>query len=94
MCVTRRPDTKISTYWAEGKKSITHIISAILVTPALLTVIASCSIKASPNINIFDAITSEKIDVVAQHMETGTKIEQFIPSGFPWKGASPLHLAP
>lgn len=93
MCVTRKRDTETSPHRFEGEKSITYIGLGILVISALLTVSASCGIKAYPRINIFEAIGAENIDAVAQHMEADTKIEQFIPSGFEWAGASPLHLA-
>ena len=46
-----------------------------------------------PEINLFDAIGAKNVSAVKQHMDAGTKIDQWIPKGYPFEGASPLHLA-
>ena len=54
-----------------------------------------CSSERSspPKVNLFDAIGEGNIAVVQQYVDAGTKTEQWIPDGYPWAGASPLHLA-
>ena len=52
------------------------------------------SVNEKPSINLFDVIGQQDLDSVKQHMDYGTDINQlFIPEGYPFPGASPLHLA-
>lgn len=44
-------------------------------------------------LNIFDAVISEDLESVQWHIEAGTNLEAPVPPGWPWAGASPLHLA-
>ena len=46
-----------------------------------------------PGMPLLDAIDQENIAVVREHMELGTDPDEFIPPGFPFAGASALHLA-
>ena len=74
------------------KPSITFAIITLLVLIAAI----GCSGERSkaPDINLFDAIGEENISAVEQHMNAGTNPNTlFIPPGYPWAGASPLHLA-
>ena len=52
------------------------------------------SVNEKPSINLFDAIGQQDLDSLKQHMDYGTDINKlFIPEGYPFPGASPLHLA-
>ncbi len=47
-----------------------------------------------PEGNIFDAISSSDVTSVEQHLNAETDPDKsFIPEGYPWAGASALHLA-
>ena len=46
-----------------------------------------------PTISIFDAAASGDVETVKRHMSVGTPLDQFIPGGAPYAGASPLHTA-
>ena len=49
---------------------------------------------ATPTTTIYDAIYARDVNIVQQHMDTGTKPNANpIPEGFPLAGAYPLHLA-
>ncbi|MCL0102058.1 ankyrin repeat domain-containing protein [Dehalococcoidia bacterium] len=65
-----------------------------LVTACLFLALSSCGPKP-PNIPLLDAIgKTQDISVVQEHMEFGTDPNKtFIPIGFPYFGASALHLA-
>ena len=74
------------------KRSITFAIITLLV---LVAAIGCGSEKPkAPDINLFDAIGKEDVSAVKQHMDAGTNPDTlFVPPGYPWAGASPLHLA-
>jgi ankyrin repeat protein len=93
MCVTKRLDIETNFLRSVNEKSLKTIALSVLVSSVMLTMIGSCGIKAHPRIDIFEAIGTENIDVVVQHIEADIKLEQFIPSGREWAGASPLHIA-
>lgn len=44
-------------------------------------------------VNIFEAVSAEDLESVQWHIEAGTNLEEPVPAGWPWAGASPLHLA-
>ncbi|PKB67942.1 MAG: hypothetical protein BZY82_01705 [SAR202 cluster bacterium Io17-Chloro-G3] len=74
------------------KRSITFTIIALLVLVA--TIGCGSGRTKAPDINLFDAIGEENVSAVKQHMDAGTNPDiLFIPPGYPWAGASPLHLA-
>lgn len=50
--------------------------------------------KVQPDITLLQAIEFENVQIVQQHMDYGTDPNAvFIPEGFPFAGASALHLA-
>ena len=70
-------------------------LGLVVFTLLLSMTVYGCSSERSspPKINLFDAIGEGDIVAVQQHLNAGTKTEQWIPDGYPWAGASPLHLA-
>lgn len=62
---------------------------------ALIVFSVACSKGTdSPKIDILTAIDTGKIDIVRQHIITGTNPDKTpIPKGLPFEGAFPLHLA-
>ena len=68
----------------EDLDTVRHLGSATNVAP-------NDSRKAE--LNIFDAIAAEDLEGVRWHVQSGTDLEAYIPLGWPWAGASPLHIA-
>ncbi len=66
-----------------------------ILPPVLLVLLASFACRPKPpGMPLLDAIDQDKADVVREHMEFGTDPNKtFIPPGFPFVGASALHLA-
>lgn len=66
-------------------------------TPPRSTVVPDIKVKSEnemPSINIFDAVGQQNLAAIKQHLDYGTNPnEMFIPEGYPFPGASPLHLA-
>ena len=60
-----------------------------------LVVLASAACgPRPPGVNLLEAIDQEDVRLVREHMEFGTDPDQtFIPPGYPFAGASALHLA-
>ena len=60
---------------------------------ALMAVLIACG-PEPPSVNLLQAIDQENTKLVRDHMEHGTDPDEtFIPIGFPFAGASALHLA-
>ena len=59
----------------------------------LMTVVFACGPRP-PVLTLLEAIDQEDAESVRDHMEFGTKPDaEFIPPGYPFAGASALHLA-
>ena len=71
--------------------------TAVPNTPVTANLSPDTKVKSEnilPSINLLDAIGQQNLDAVKQHMDYGTDPNQlFIPEGYPFPGASPLHLA-
>ena len=74
-----------------GEKALRKISVAVLWT--LLLTIAACK-SNPPDLPLLDSVDQENVELVQEHIDYGTDLnESFIPEGFPFAGASALHLA-
>ena len=71
---------------------------AIFILTSIFVISLACSDSAqtasTPSMDLLTAIDKENIEIVKQHIDTGTNINNYpIPKGIPLEGAHPLHLA-
>ena len=71
---------------------------AIFILTSIFVISLACSDSAqtvsTPSMDLLTAIDKENIEIVQQHIDTGTNINNYpIPKGIPLEGAHPLHLA-
>ena len=70
---------------------------ALFLLTSIMIVTLSCSDNtktSTPSMDLLTAIDKENIEIVQQHIDTGTNINNYpVPVGIPLAGAHPLHLA-
>jgi len=70
---------------------------ALFLLTSIMIVTLSCSDNtktSTPSMDLLTAIDKENIEIVQQHIDMGTNINNYpIPEGIPLAGAHPLHLA-
>ena len=65
----------------------------ILSLSVLMSLGCSDPRPAPPGVDIFTSAFKQNISDLEQHMGAGTDPNQWIPQGYNWAGASPLHIA-